>query len=140
MNAIQNICIGFSEGLVVPLIEIVISIMITVLLTVQQVAQTLPHQGNLESTINLPLMLGLFAIMNIVEALVIGLKDSLYAVSYCFGALLGLYLFSSIILNMYPQATAATYGVIGIVIFGIILKIFIVSKKNQARRNDFYYQ
>lgn len=142
MNPIQKACLGFSEGLAVPLIEIVLSIfmssMITVMITVQNVGKTLPSPVTVEPPISIPLMLGLFALMNIFESLVVGLKDEIYAIFYCFGAIAGLFLFSSIILSIYPGATTATLGVIGIVILGFIIKIYIFTQ-NAKKRDEYQY-
>jgi hypothetical protein len=131
-GVIKKAVAGFSEGLILLPIEMVVAILITMVLTVQQVtSQITTHDGGLTSTFNIPLMLGLFAVMNIAESLVIGIGDMVYAFSYIVGAVISLFLFASVITSAYPDAVSATVGVIIIVIVGIILKIVMISKRSQ---------
>jgi hypothetical protein len=121
---------GFSEGLGLVLVEMVAAILISMLLTIQQITnQTIPQNTGFASTFNLPLMLALFAIMNIAESLAIGMGDMIYAVSYCIGAIFSLFLFGTAIASLFPQAVSATIGVIVIVIIGIFIKLIMVSRR-----------
>jgi hypothetical protein len=135
-SEIDDIVKGFGEGLVLPLIEAILSILIAIVLTLNQMANQMnPNMMNF----NLPIMLGSFAIMNIAESLAIGLGKISYAIAYCIGALIGIALFATALINIYPQATESTIGVIIIVMIGIVLKFYMVSKRANSRNIHYDY-
>jgi len=138
MNSIQNFFAGIVEGIAVPLIEIIVAILITMVLTVQEATKAISTSGNLGDSINIPLFLGLFAIITIIESLAIGLGDTAYAIGYCIGAIVSLYLFATVLLTMYPAATSATIGIVVLVVLGIILKFAVVMKSSQNNFSPLY--
>jgi len=121
----QELIAGFSEGLIAPLLEFIASILIT---TAILVSDSLPASSQ-NIPYFIPLTLLLFAIMNIVENLVIGLGRIPYAVAYCVGVMAGLYLFAPAIVTAYPQAVGSSIGVIVIVTIGICVKLYMVSNR-----------
>jgi hypothetical protein len=127
-NALDQAIKGFVEGLGLVLVEMVLAIMISMFITVQQVTSNItPHNVGLSPTFSIPLMLGLFGAMNIVESVIIGFGDIPYAFGYCIGAICSLFLFGAAVTNIYPQAVSATIGVIVIVIIGMFIKIYMIT-------------
>jgi hypothetical protein len=126
MGLIDELIAGFCEGLIAPLLELIASIFITITLLIQQ---SLPASSQ-DMPYFIPLMLFLFAVMNIIENLVIGLRKIPYALSYCVGVGVGLYFFAPAIMNSYPQAVGSSLGIIVIVIIGICVKLYMISKRS----------
>jgi hypothetical protein len=127
MDLIGELTAGFSEGLVVPLVEFIASILIT---TAILISNTIPASSQ-NPPYFIPLMLLLFALMNIVENLVIGLGKIAYALSYCVGVGVGIYLFAPAIMSAYPQAVGSSIGIVVIVIIGICVKLYMISKRDE---------
>jgi len=126
MDLFQELIAGFIEGLVAPLLEWIASIMLSVTILVQnslpQSSQNIPYF--------IPLTIFLFFLMNMVESFFIGFGKAPYAITYCIGAAVGLYLFAPAILTSYPDAVGTSIGIIVIVIIGILVKLYAISQRS----------
>lgn len=136
----QEFLKGLGGGIVLIPLEVMISIMITTVITVNQTAQGSIPQTSPWSGVGVDLlpMLGLFALLNIIESVLIGLGRMDHSIGYCLGAIIGIMLFAGSLKCLYPDSIWSVVGIILIVILGIVIKITIVLKKSKEH-SDWEY-
>jgi hypothetical protein len=143
-NTIGAFIAGGAEGFIAPLVETVIAILISAVITVNQTLQSVANQTNPHGGTNpfdLIAVLSLFALMILLENILIGLFGNMnFAIGYCCGAILSIFAYAGILSNVFPQASNATVGIIGLIMIGIIVRLFVayvVESKKHA--NDYSY-
>ncbi len=90
------IILGFIEGLMAPILEVLIVMLLLVGSLIQQAT-------NVNSP-NIPLMASIFLIVDFVRNIIIGLSRSQFAVGNAIGNFLGLWLFLGVIGSVSPEA------------------------------------